>query len=160
MGSGTNHQDILMNPTTLRIFIHYRLNPTNDPSIRKIQKLVDVKSPSTVSWHLNKLVDAELLEKNESNRYVLTEFGQNLNEIQVPTTISAQIIRGRFMPQYSILLGILFFSLVFNLLMVILRVNSGAIIINSMLIGIIAFSIVFRDWYKFIKQFRVSEEFK
>lgn len=158
MGSDTNFEEVLMNATTLRIFVYYRLNPNNNLSIRKMQKLVGVKSPSTISWHLNKLVDAGFLTKNSSNQYILTDFGKKFDNIQVPTTISAQIIRGHFIPQYSLLLAILFFSIIFNLMMLIMKANSGAIIINSMLIGIIAFSLVFRDWYKFRKQFQIAKD--
>ena len=153
-------RQIKMNPKTAKIFVYFKLHPNNGTSIRKLCKMVEVKSPSTVNWHLNKLVGAGLMEKDISNRYVLSDMGKDLREFQVPTTISAQIIKGYFVPKYSLLLAILFFSLVFNFAMLLMQVNSSVIIINSMFIGIIAFSIVFRDWYHFKKQFLISEEFK
>ncbi|OLS22944.1 MAG: hypothetical protein HeimC2_28430 [Candidatus Heimdallarchaeota archaeon LC_2] len=149
-----------MNPTTAKIFVFFKLHPNNEVSIRKLCEIVDVKSPSTVSWHLNKLVGAGLMEQDVSNRYVLTNMGRDLTEVQIPTTISAQIIKGYFVPKYSLLSVIFFFSLVFNLIMLLIGFSLGVIIINSFLMTIIAFLLFFRDWSKFKKQFQISENFK
>lgn len=148
--------EILSNPTTLKIFICFKINLQDNISVRKLQQMIGVKSSSTISWHLKKLEEAKLLIKNSSRHFILTEFGKQFNEFQYPISKTAQIIRGQIIPKPSLLLSILFFSMMFNLIVVIIGANTGIIIINSLLIGIISFSIVVRDWNSIRKQFQLS----
>ncbi len=150
--------EVLSNPTTLKIFICFKINFQDNISVRKLQQMIGVKSSSTISWHLKKLEEAKLLIKNSSRHYILTELGKQFNEFQYSISKTAQIIRGQIIPKSSLLLSVLFFSMMFNLIVVIIGANTGIIIINSLMIGMISFSIVIRDWNLIRKQFQFSSE--
>ena len=99
-----DQKKIFSNPNTLRVFLYLRQRIEEDVGIRELQRELGYSSPSTSSWHLNKLEEVGLTLKLNSNKYVLTEKGKNLSTVDLPINIGHYLIRGRLIPSYSLFL--------------------------------------------------------
>lgn len=86
----------LENPITLRIFIYVRSKKTESVGVREVMRATEMRSSSTVSRHLEKLDDVGLIQKLQSNRFIITSEGSSLKNIQVPVKLSTSLIRRRF----------------------------------------------------------------
>jgi DNA-binding transcriptional ArsR family regulator len=61
---------VLDNPIRLKLYLYLR--SINQPiGIRETQRALNINSASTVSWHLEKLLEAGYIKKNTDNRYQL-----------------------------------------------------------------------------------------
>lgn len=102
---------VLSHPTTLRIFIYCLVKKT-DVGVREVQKELNIKSTSTVSWHFTKLLDADYVTQLSNNRYELTELGNSIKTLDVVTSTSVHFYRGKFIPDNLFLLVFLVSSLI------------------------------------------------
>ncbi|MHA2028712.1 MAG: winged helix-turn-helix domain-containing protein [Candidatus Kariarchaeaceae archaeon] len=74
---------ILTHPTTLRVFFYCKKHPKK-VQVRQAQRDLSIKSTSTVSWHLEKLMENGLVKQLSDNSYQLTSDGRELSTLQVP----------------------------------------------------------------------------
>ncbi|MCH8907448.1 MAG: hypothetical protein IH840_10200 [Candidatus Heimdallarchaeota archaeon] len=86
--------DPFANPTTLRIFLYVKSNVKNEIGVRETQRALDLNSPSTASWHLEKLLSMGFLDKLPSNRFILTKNGKEIDKFDVPLTVSVRYVKG------------------------------------------------------------------
>ncbi|MHA1827633.1 MAG: hypothetical protein ACTSX6_03190 [Candidatus Heimdallarchaeaceae archaeon] len=100
--------DALEHPSTLKLFLFAKSVYPNDFGVREAKRKLDFNSPSTVLWHLDKLVEVNLLDKLETNRYILNKKGLGVKEITVPIKFSTQIIKGELVPRKLFLLSFIF----------------------------------------------------
>ena len=72
MGAGINiNSDLLQGKSYI---IYWFLLKYGESGIREIQKGLNIPSPSTVSYHINKLVESNLVIKNlENDKYFIEE---------------------------------------------------------------------------------------
>ncbi len=63
--------DELLQGKTLKIY--WFLLTHGESGIREIKRHLKIASPSTVSYHMNKLVDAGLVSKSTADKYVVEE---------------------------------------------------------------------------------------
>lgn len=62
----------------LNVIIDYYNNNKTMPSIRYLMNIVNIKSTSTIHYHLNKLEKKGYLKRNKSNNRILSENYENL----------------------------------------------------------------------------------
>jgi hypothetical protein len=71
---------------TLEVYDYLISNP-GDHGVREIQRVLNYSSPSVVTYHLNRLIDAKIVTKNAENRYlVITDeikLGSLANHIRI-----------------------------------------------------------------------------
>ncbi len=126
---------VLNHPTTLKLFLFAKALYPKDFGVREAKRQLDFNSPSTVLWHLEKLEEAELLEKLPSNRYKLQKKGLDIKDLHVPVTLSAQIINGELIPRRIFL--IVFLLTTFIVTLVLIFVNPLVAAINgTILVGV------------------------
>ena len=141
--------EVLHHTTTLKIFLYFRSKQDEEFGIRETQRIVGVKSPSTISWHLEKLETVGLVNKLPSNRYILSNEGKKYNEIQIPTMISAQFIKGFLVPKFTVLLFILFFAIAFTIVLWVWKVDPLIIGLYGSLCLLGTFLLILNEWIKF-----------
>ena len=103
----SNKMDLspLSHPSTLKLFLYAKSCYPNDFGVREAKRKLEFHSISNVAWHLNKLEEASLVEKLPSNRYKLLETSLKIKEIEVPVTLTAQLIRDEIIPKKVFLLS-------------------------------------------------------
>ncbi len=99
--------EALDHPSTLKLFLFARSMYPEDFGVREAKRKLEFNSPSTVLWHLDKLTEANLIEKLPTNRYKLVKTGLDIKEINVPIKFSAQIIKGELIPRRIFLISLL-----------------------------------------------------
>ncbi|MHA2250467.1 MAG: hypothetical protein ACXAD7_08895 [Candidatus Kariarchaeaceae archaeon] len=122
--------------------------------VRETQKIVGLKSSSTVSWHFEKLEKAGIIKKDDANVYFLTEKGMEFQDLRIPTMISAYFIRGRLVSKYLILLTFLILSFVYIIIIWIFSGNHNFVVINSLICLLISILLISDEWIKFRKEFK------
>ncbi len=123
----TSEIEALGHPATLKLFLFSKSVYPEDFGVREARRKLDFNSPSTVLWHLDKLVEASLLEKLPSNRYKLLEKGLDIKEINVPVKFSAQIIKGELIPRRIFLISFLITAFVVTFILVFINPLIAAI---------------------------------
>ena len=84
----------LEHPTTLRIFL-YCLDKMNSISVREAQRDLELNSPNTVTWHFEKLLRDNLIERGSNSQYNITEIGSSQRSFSLPTQLQYRYIRGK-----------------------------------------------------------------
>ncbi|MFX1283249.1 MAG: ArsR family transcriptional regulator [Promethearchaeota archaeon] len=65
------HSDELLQGKTMKIY--WFLLTHGESGIREIKRHLKIASPSTVSYHMNKLVEAGLVSKSTAEKYIVEE---------------------------------------------------------------------------------------
>lgn len=135
--SGQDSHDIeaLDHPLTLKLFLYAKTIFPEDFGVREAKRNLDFNSPSTVLWHLEKLVEANVIEKLPTNRYKLLEQGLDIKEINVPIRYTAQIIRGELVPRRIFLMAFVVSAFVVSLVLIFIDPLIAAIL-GTTLLGI------------------------
>ena len=139
-----NISSVLEHPTTLRIFLYLRYSDDKSSEtigVRETQRALNIKSPSIVKWHLEKLENAGFIEKLSSNRFQLTDVGLS-QQIRIPVKISVSLVKGIFIPKISFLATFLFISIILTIAFSLWKPLIGAINGIFSLIAIFAFIII------------------
>ena len=97
-------QQLFANSTTLQVFLYLRQRDIEEIGVRELQRELDFLSPSTASWHINKLEEAGLALKLGSNKFTLTDKGRNLYTVDIPVNMGHYFLRGRLIAPYNLLL--------------------------------------------------------
>ena len=157
-----SEEEILDHPTTLKIYLYMKTRFPKDVSIRETQRVLEIKSTSTVSWHLVKLEEAGLAEKLPTNRYKLTKEAEKSQDIKIPIVVPARLIGGVIIPRSLLLISFLLAAAVISFIL--LWVNPLLSGIIGTIFLIIAVCIATIEYYYLRKQLRfykiLSEEKK
>ena len=150
-------ENALKHQTTLRIFLLMKFTG-KETGVRDTQRLLGMTSPSTISWHLDKLVDVGLIEKLRNNKYVLSDNGKEYNDIKIQITQSLFFFRGFFFPRLVFVISFLMFGLITTV--VLLLINSGrmSIFINAFFTILVALLMILREWYQVQKQLSIYHQ--
>ncbi|MHA1420331.1 MAG: hypothetical protein ACTSPO_15560 [Candidatus Heimdallarchaeaceae archaeon] len=127
--------EALDHPLTLKLFLYAKTIFPEDFGVREAKRNLDFNSPSTVLWHLEKLVEANVIEKLPTNRYKLLEQGLDIKEINVPVRYTAQIIRGELVPRRIFLMAFVVSAFVVSLVLIFIDPLIAAIL-GTTLLGI------------------------
>ena len=127
--------EALDHPVTLKLFLYAKAIYPKDFGVREAKRKLDFNSPSTVLWHLDKLVEANLIEKLPTNRYKLLQSGFDIKEISVPVKYTAQIIRGELIPRRILLISFVISAFLITLVFAFIN-PFVASILGSALLGI------------------------
>ena len=109
MNQNSNFEDQLKGKTLLIYW--YLLTKRPEITVRELERELNFTSPSIASYHLNKLLSLEILEKDASGKYNISKY--------VPIGILKHFIRfrGLLLPRYFFLASfyscVLFFSVLF-----------------------------------------------
>jgi len=79
------HQEEIKGKT--RELYDYLLENSGFHGVRELQRSLDYSSPSSVSYHLNRLIDAKLITKTEFGKYGIKEHITNYEAEQVSNVI-------------------------------------------------------------------------
>ena len=112
----------LEHPTTLRIFL-YCLDKKNSISIREAQRDLDLKSPNTVTWHFDKLLRDNLIERGSNSQYNITEIGSSQKSFSLPTQLQYRYIRGKLIPLKYFQFGFLLSAILFSIILLIFSIE-------------------------------------
>ncbi|MHA2100210.1 MAG: hypothetical protein ACW99A_16165 [Candidatus Kariarchaeaceae archaeon] len=145
-------EDPFHNPTTLRIFLYVKSQNIKEIGVRETQRALNLNSPSTASWHLEKLQSAGLLDKLESNRYVLNDNGKSHDDFNVPMTVSVRFIKGLLFPKFLILLAFLIFDILLTIYLWIIIDDPLVIAINGLVSLLFSLAIIIYFWILFNQQ--------
>ncbi len=132
---------LFKNPVTLDIYL-YLLNQEGSVRIRNAQRELSIAS--TLHWHLNKLLEAGLVEKLPDNIYLLTSAGRELKRLEVPVTETYYLFSGRLYSQALFQLAFLLSSLLIGILLVLIIPNTA----NIFLLMVVATE-TFLIWRRF-----------
>lgn len=146
----TQRAEALDHPATLKLFLFAKAKFPESFGVREAKRNLDFNSPSTVLWHLDKLVEAELVEKLPTNRYKLLQAGLEIKEINVPIRYTAQIIKGELVPKRIFLLSFLITAFVITLTFIFINTLIAAIL-GTVLLGINCI-LYFLNYYMIRKQ--------
>ncbi len=104
----------LEHSTRLKLFLIFKKYQNKTHSVRDLLDKVDMKSTSTISWHLEKLEEIGLIEKNHANQYQISKKGMEFKDLEVPYRIPILVLRGEFVPKRFLLIGFLVTSILIS----------------------------------------------
>ncbi|MHA2239270.1 MAG: winged helix-turn-helix domain-containing protein [Candidatus Hodarchaeales archaeon] len=105
----------LLKGKTLEIY-RYLLNNEHS-GIREIQKELDLPSPSSVSYHINKLVQANIVAQNDSGKYYIC--------MEIETDLIR--IRRKAIPRFIVYIS--FYSTITFIFFVIILFSGGKVLL-------------------------------
>ncbi len=123
-------EKILQNENTVAVFLSL-LNNGEALGVRAVQKELGMSNPSTVYWHLQKLVDEGVVEKTKSNLYIITPEFRKVSKLRLPLSVTHYVV-GKFIVP-DILVQLVF--LIINTLVVLGALLSS----NFALAGLLGF---------------------
>lgn len=147
-----DREEIFHNPTTLRIFLYLRSLTEADVGVRETQRALNLNSPSTASWHLEKLMNVGFVEKLPSNRYYLTSSGKTYQDFEIPLIVSVKLVRGILIPKFIFLIVFLLLDILFTIYIWLLVRDPLLIGINGAMSLLLALVIVVYFWITFNRQ--------
>ena len=119
--------EVLDHPATLKVFLYAKYIYPNDFGVREAKRNLEFNSPSTVLWHLEKLEEANLIEKLPTNKYKLLQIGLEIKEINVPIKFSAQIVEGELIPRRKLLISFLVTAFIITFILIFINPLIAAI---------------------------------
>ena len=94
---------ILSHPVTLGIFV-YMHKKRQAVGVREVQRALQISNPSTAYWHLNKLLDENVVVQHSNNTYELIKEFEKVNKIPININLEYYLIKGRLFPGFLILI--------------------------------------------------------
>ncbi len=153
-----NKDDLIasLTGTALRVFV-YVLKKAKDVGIRETQRDLGFKSASHSQYHLQRLEQLGLLEKDKNNRYNLKEEYENLRSLKIGILTEIYVFKGWMIPSLGLFSGFLASSLLIILLFYFLLSPLAAIIFGSIAL-FMSFVYSGHRAIQIIKSFKQSEE--
>lgn len=142
--------DPLEHPTTLRIFLLIRSK--GEVGVREVARKLGVKSPSTISWHLRKLVDNDLVEKDPNNQYRLSEKGAGMKGLKIPIQVAVHEVGGMVFPRISLALVVLIAGIIAIPVLMVISPSGMALGFFSEGILLILLYFMLRHWNDLYEQ--------
>ena len=146
---------ILNNSNALLIFIFLRRQHPEFLGISEIRRATVIRSASTVSRQLNGLENTELVEKNNSGKYGITEKGLSVKKVDVDIKISVSMMGGQVFTFLLYLLCLVLLLMLCSLVFLWFSIGASAIISLVGLVISIVFMIV--HWIRIRKQLRIYQ---
>ena len=100
--------------TALRVFV-YAIKKGSDIGVRETQRDLGLKTASHAQYHLQRLEQISLLDKNENNKYSLPEQYENLRSLKIGILTEIYVFKGWMIPSLGIFAGFLGGSLAISL---------------------------------------------
>lgn len=141
--------------TSLRVFV-YAVKEGDDIGVRESQRRLGLKTASHAQYHLQRLEQLGLLEKNKNNKYYLPEKYANLRSIKLGILTEVYVIRGWLVPSLGIFGGFLGMSAIITILFYFLLFPLSSLIYGSIALVIGAIYASIRA-YQIVKSFKQSE---
>ena len=153
-----NDEDIIssLTGTALRVFV-YALKKAKDVGVRETQRDLGFKSASHSQYHLQRLEQLGLLEKNTNNRYNLKEEYENLRSLKIGILTEIYVFKGWMIPSLGLFSGFLASSLIITILFYHLLTPLAALIFVSVALFLSSIYSGYRA-ISIIKSFKQSEE--
>ncbi len=153
-----NNEDIISSLTgmALRVFV-YALKKAKDVGVRETQRDLGLKSASHSQYHLQRLEQLGLLEKNTNNRYNLKEEYENLRSLKIGILTEIYVFKGWVIPSLGLFSGFLVSSLIITILFYSLLTPLAAIIFVSIALFLSSIYSGYRA-ISIIRSFKQSEE--
>ena len=153
-----NDEDIISSLTgmALRVFV-YALKKAKDVGVRETQRDLGLKSASHSQYHLQRLEQLGLLEKNTNNRYNLKEEYENLRSLKIGILTEIYVFKGWVIPSLGLFSGFLVSSLIITILFYSLLTPLAAIIFVSIALFLSSIYSGYRA-ISIIRSFKQSEE--
>ena len=142
--------------TALRVFV-YVLKKAKDVGVRETQRDLGLKSASHSQYHLQRLEQLGLIEKDKNNRYSLKEEFENLRSLKIGILTEIYMFKGWMIPSLGLFSGFLASSLIISILFYLLLSPLAAIIFGSTALFL---SFIYSGYraYQIIKSFKQSED--
>lgn len=141
-----------MNQTTLRIFLYVKSQGKNEIGVRETQRALDLNSPSTASWHLEKLLSAGFLDKLPSNRFILNKNGKSIDKFHAPLIVSFHYMRGLIIPKFVLLIAFIIFDIIFSIILWMAIDDPLIIALNGIISLLFSFGLLIYFWITLNKQ--------
>lgn len=153
-----NDEDIIssLTGTALRVFV-YALKKAQDVGVRETQRDLGLKSASHSQYHLRRLEQLGLLEKNKNNKYNLKEEFENLRSLKIGILTEIYMFKGWMIPSLGLFSGFLASSLIITILFYFLLTPLASVIFVSVALFMSSIYSGYRA-IKIIKSFKQSEE--
>ncbi|MHA1990804.1 MAG: hypothetical protein ACW981_17100 [Candidatus Hodarchaeales archaeon] len=127
--SETEHLDKLKG-TTLKVYMLLVRNKDNELGVREVYRELELSNVSLASYHLNRLVEYDLVTKTDDNRYKLKKY-VSLGELE-----NYYRLKGRLIPNEFFFLSFYLFSLIWAVVGLLFNILP-IFIISSLGIGIV-----------------------
>jgi len=152
------NEDIISSLTgiALRVFV-YAVKKGKNIGVRETQRDLGLKTASHAQYHLQRLEQIKLLERNENNRYNLPEEYESLRSLKIGILTEIYVFKGWIIPSLGLFAGFLGASLIISLLFFFLLPNPlFSIIFSSVSLLLAAIYSSFRT-IQIVKSFKKSE---
>lgn len=140
-------EDLFENPLTVKTYL--LIKERLEVGIRETQKALSFKSPSTASWHLNKLLEAQIIKKLPTNRFQFIENGSKVPNIQVPIYFTGYILNGLIISKLIFFLTFIVSMIIFTIYVWIVNKSVILVGINGVLSLLSSLFIILYIWIKF-----------
>ncbi len=153
-----SNEDIIssLTGTALRVFV-YAVKKGDNIGVRETQRDLGLKTASHAQYHLQRLEQIKLLERNENNKYNLPEEYESLRSLKIGILTEIYVFKGWMIPSLGLFAGFLGASLVISLLFFFLLPNTPiSIIFSSSSLLLAAIYSSFRT-IQIVKSFKKSE---
>jgi hypothetical protein len=140
---------VLGHPTTLGVFI-YMQRKSRNVGVREVQRALKISNPSTAYWHLNKLLEENIIIQHSDNSYELKSEYEKINKIPININMNYYLVKGRLFPNLFVLL---IFVLMISISLII--TISLEMFVFSSIVGIISIMVVIILLIKFLKSMSI-----
>lgn len=152
--SEENLSIIFSHPVTSKVFLYLRQQ--KDPAgVRDIQRELHLGSPSTSYWHLNKLLQMNVVKQLPGNKYHLMPEYKNIKRVPLSVVLDHYIIGNQVVPTLFFVLSFNFFIFLTIIVLIFFNLWLQASLIGLLSIGFTTYYIA-RFYYKF--SFKLSED--
>ncbi|MFW9994655.1 MAG: winged helix-turn-helix domain-containing protein [Candidatus Odinarchaeota archaeon] len=111
--------DIISHPVTANVYIYLR-NQKKPVGVREVQRALAISSPSTVHWHLNKLLNNGIINQLQGKKYCVTEPYKHRKSIPLTVTLNNYVVKGQFVPELVVLISFLLSIIVIEMMTILL----------------------------------------
>ncbi len=142
--------------TALRVFV-YVLKKAKDVGVRETQRDLGLKSASHSQYHLQRLEQLGLIDKNKNNKYNLKEEYESLRSLKVGILTEIYLFKGWMIPSLGLFSGFLASSLIITVLFYLLLTPLAAIIFGSIALFM---GFIFSGYkaFQIVSSFKQSDE--
>lgn len=122
--SSMSDSKVIENLRGIRLRIYCYLLQQDEPvGVRQTQRALHLKSPSHASYHLQKLLDDEIVEKSPQNSYFLVN-RYKVKSIKINVLSDYFLLAGRFWPRTAFYAIYLIVSMVISLVLLITSIET------------------------------------
>ncbi|MBY9000259.1 MAG: hypothetical protein KGD64_05040 [Candidatus Heimdallarchaeota archaeon] len=149
------NEDIIssLTGTALRVFV-YAVKKGKDIGVRETQRDLGLKTASHAQYHLQRLEQISLLDRNDNNKYSLPKEYESLRSLKIGILTEIYVFKGWIIPSLGIFAGFLGASIIISLLFFFLLSNPLISVIFS------STSLLLTAIYSSIRTIQIVKSFK